>query len=296
MLSFVTDPFLGWTFQLSVGQAMAAGAISGFIGGGVMTGSLSGAFNGAIFGAFSGGLAKGIGLSKLRDFGRAMAHGVTQAALSKGQGGTYRSGFWAGFMSSYLPAEDFAKSNEGQAVASAVVGGTASVLGGGKFENGAMSGAFVYLFNHAAKSRRAIRERQKRATEIRKMWEEIMSQNDPGLIPLLLPASTAPFHRTDPYGQMRRANSVNLIRAGAFGSQAGFYSGVLIGSGAPVAGSYVYREATIFVLSNPVRATAISGGVGSSIEGGLPYSGGGLLEAFGTGISLSPYAISTHTK
>lgn len=32
-------------------------------------------------------------------------------------------------------------------IASAVVGGTASVLGGGKFENGAATGAFGYLFN-----------------------------------------------------------------------------------------------------------------------------------------------------
>jgi RHS repeat-associated protein len=35
----------------------------------------------------------------------------------------------------------------GGTVASAVIGGTASVLGGGKFENGAMTGAFGYLFN-----------------------------------------------------------------------------------------------------------------------------------------------------
>jgi len=32
-------------------------------------------------------------------------------------------------------------------VASAIVGGTASLLGGGKFANGAFSGAFVHLFN-----------------------------------------------------------------------------------------------------------------------------------------------------
>ena len=30
----------------------------------------------------------------------------------------------------------------------AVVGGTASALGGGKFSNGAVSGAFVHMFNH----------------------------------------------------------------------------------------------------------------------------------------------------
>ncbi len=33
-------------------------------------------------------------------------------------------------------------------VITAIGGGTASLLGGGKFANGAFSGAFVYLFNH----------------------------------------------------------------------------------------------------------------------------------------------------
>ena len=33
-------------------------------------------------------------------------------------------------------------------VVTAIGGGTASLLGGGKFANGAFSGAFVYLFNH----------------------------------------------------------------------------------------------------------------------------------------------------
>ena len=40
----------------------------------------------------------------------------------------------------------------------AVVGGTASALGGGKFANGAMSGAFVHLFNHEYKD--ALRTKQ----------------------------------------------------------------------------------------------------------------------------------------
>jgi len=38
----------------------------------------------------------------------------------------------------------------GGTVASATVGGVGSVLGGGKFENGAVTGAFGYLFNQAA--------------------------------------------------------------------------------------------------------------------------------------------------
>ena len=40
----------------------------------------------------------------------------------------------------------------------AVVGGTASVLGGGKFANGAMSGAFMHLFNYEYKD--ALRAKQ----------------------------------------------------------------------------------------------------------------------------------------
>jgi len=35
----------------------------------------------------------------------------------------------------------------GRAVAGAIIGGTASVIGGGKFENGAVTGAFGYLFS-----------------------------------------------------------------------------------------------------------------------------------------------------
>lgn len=37
-------------------------------------------------------------------------------------------------------------------IASAVIGGTASVIGGGKFANGAVTGAFGYLFNEVAHS------------------------------------------------------------------------------------------------------------------------------------------------
>jgi hypothetical protein len=35
-------------------------------------------------------------------------------------------------------------------ILSAVIGGTAEALGGGKFSNGAVTGAFVYLLNHAS--------------------------------------------------------------------------------------------------------------------------------------------------
>ncbi|MBD0332539.1 MAG: hypothetical protein ICV66_07775, partial [Chitinophagaceae bacterium] len=38
--------------------------------------------------------------------------------------------------------------SQGQVVVSALIAGTASKLGGGKFANGAASGAFIQLYNH----------------------------------------------------------------------------------------------------------------------------------------------------
>jgi hypothetical protein len=52
-------------------------------------------------------------------------------------------------------------------IISAVVGGTASVLGGGKFANGAQTGAFSYLFNELASAKRA--EGQAIAARMRRM-------------------------------------------------------------------------------------------------------------------------------
>ncbi|MFV0377408.1 MAG: T6SS effector amidase Tae4 family protein [Mangrovibacterium sp.] len=42
------------------------------------------------------------------------------------------------------------QTTSGQLVTAAVVGGTASELGGGKFANGAVTGAYTMLFNHIA--------------------------------------------------------------------------------------------------------------------------------------------------
>ena len=42
------------------------------------------------------------------------------------------------------------QTTSGQLVTAAVVGGTASELGGGKFANGAVTGAYTMLFNHMA--------------------------------------------------------------------------------------------------------------------------------------------------
>jgi len=68
------------------------------------------------------------------------------------QGGTFRSGFASGFAASFFsPGTEIGGDGAGgftlRTTISGIVGGTASELGGGKFANGAISGAFVHMFN-----------------------------------------------------------------------------------------------------------------------------------------------------
>jgi len=144
--------------------AVVGGAVGGATSGAIMTGSLSGAMKGAVFGGISGGVAFGVaelaGSHSASFFeaakqgnwaqagGKAVLHGITRAVITKAQGGRYSSGFWSGFASSR-----FSVGSEGyggftsRTVIMGVVGGTTSRLTGGNFANGAVSGAFVHMFN-----------------------------------------------------------------------------------------------------------------------------------------------------
>ena len=146
------------------GGAILAGAVSG----GIMTGSWQGALQGAIFGAVGAGFAAGIGNAFQKviphganlinnakygaQFLKAASHGLSRAAISMVQGGTFKSGFASGFASSFFsPGTELGGDNAGgftlRTTIAGVVGGTASEIGGGKFSNGAVSGAFVHMFN-----------------------------------------------------------------------------------------------------------------------------------------------------
>ena len=148
----------------SIGAAINAGAygaiaVSGAVGGfaaGVSSGLLNGAslgdsmamgMQGAAYGAIGAVTAGYIGGIKSGMI-RASLHGITRAAISKAQGNTWHAGFWSGFASSALaPVAGSARTFEGKVAMSAIVGGTASELGGGKFANGAVTGAFVMMYN-----------------------------------------------------------------------------------------------------------------------------------------------------
>jgi hypothetical protein len=126
----------------SVGDAFRAGLIGGAIGG--ATGAVSYGI-GEVFGSYGQyGIAG--------EVGRAAAHGAVGGAIAEVQGGDFRHGFYGSFAGSFVGGA-LRITGEGRGVyaanivISAVVGGTASALGGGKFANGAMTAAFQYMAN-----------------------------------------------------------------------------------------------------------------------------------------------------
>ena len=152
--------------QGSLASVVATGALAGAAGGAIMTGTLKGALKGALFGAVSAGVAYGIGgalghgggsifakgFKPVKGIVKALSHGLSRGIIARAQGGTFRSGFASGFAASFFSPGTTLGGNgaEGftlRTTVAAVVGGTASEIGGGKFANGAISGAFVHMFN-----------------------------------------------------------------------------------------------------------------------------------------------------
>jgi RHS repeat-associated protein len=150
------------TFAGAIVAGAGAGFGSGFAGSLLNGGSLGDAFKagaiGAVLGGITGGLTHGIGtlaqgLKIEGSVAHHAAHGLVQGAANEAASGEFGHGFYSGFFSSYAAgpiARTIGGGAPGQTIAAAIVGGTVSALGGGKFANGAISGAMTYLFNHAA--------------------------------------------------------------------------------------------------------------------------------------------------
>ncbi|RLA13394.1 MAG: hypothetical protein DRQ59_05405, partial [Gammaproteobacteria bacterium] len=139
--------------------ALESGFAAGFAGGYVSGGDLSSAFIGGIFGAISAGVANEIAALKWGVVGASAAHGLTQGAISSVRGGRFQDGFLSGFAGHAIsPLAKKIPGGEPSAIAArttiaAVAGGVVAKLGGGKFENGAVTGAFVHLFNYESSAR-----------------------------------------------------------------------------------------------------------------------------------------------
>jgi len=83
------------------------------------------------------------------DASKFIAHGLVGGLVSELRSNNFASGFLAGGLSSLSPLRIGQVSLDGELIErqAEALGGIGSVLGGGKFEDGAQTGAFGYLFN-----------------------------------------------------------------------------------------------------------------------------------------------------
>ena len=77
---------------------------------------------------------------------RAIAHGVFRGSIASIRGGNFRNGFLSAFVSTMSGMVQVGKGWT-QGAFQALVGGTTSVISGGKFMNGAVSAASTWIFN-----------------------------------------------------------------------------------------------------------------------------------------------------
>lgn len=104
---------------------------------------------GGLLGGVSGAIAGAIGyyanayknLEHIR-LAKAMAHGARGGIVNLAKGDNLSAGFLSGLSGSYF---------EGSLIAASLAGGTVSVLGGGKFESGAITGAVISIIASLAK-------------------------------------------------------------------------------------------------------------------------------------------------
>jgi len=129
------------------------------IAGGILAGPIGvflvsaayGDIKGGILGMMTAGMFGMVGELNLGPIAKVVAHGAvgaTGAMLQKG--GSWKSGFIsAAFTASLSRTKIFEEGKvESNVFKAAIIGGVGSRLGGGKFANGAVTGAFSRLFNH----------------------------------------------------------------------------------------------------------------------------------------------------
>jgi RHS repeat-associated protein len=130
--------------------AAVGGFISGFNSSLLNGGSIGDAFRNGVIGAAEGfAMAYIGGEAGLGYVGTAAADGAIQGAADEAEGGQFRNGFYSGFAGALFSAGTTGQGNWYLGLAeSAVAGGTVSVIGGGKFANGAETAAFTYVVDN----------------------------------------------------------------------------------------------------------------------------------------------------
>jgi len=130
---------------------LLGGSFAGAVATGGITGGISSGWDGVGPGMLSGGLFYGAGfVGEELSLARVGAHAVAGCIGASASGGDCGSGALSAGFAQFAGPRLPNLGDYGNAIARAILGGTASVLGGGKFESGAMTGAFGYLFNEMA--------------------------------------------------------------------------------------------------------------------------------------------------
>lgn len=156
------------TFWGAVASGAAAGFGAAFTQGVVNGGSIGDAFKsglqGAAWGAVSAGLTFQIAhgtdffsperltANKELYVVKGIMHGIAQGGIAEARGGEFRQGFASAVFSEIAldGADGLGLGGGSQILVGTIVGGTSSVISGGKFANGALTGAFIAIYNHGA--------------------------------------------------------------------------------------------------------------------------------------------------
>jgi RHS repeat-associated protein len=186
-LAILAGTLLGPGGALAFENAALAAATAGFAAGAISTGTWEGAFMGMASGMlfYGAGVVSGQGYLNLApdSFGRVLVHAGAGCINARLSGGSCATGAaTAGFTKAAGMYSGDAGGRELNTFKYAIIGGTASVIGGGKFANGAVTGAFQYLFN--AEGEKAREERMRRLqgpglNALRPYWEAIFGQDRP---------------------------------------------------------------------------------------------------------------------
>jgi hypothetical protein len=134
------------------------GAVTGGLGAALNGGNMGDVLRGAVIGGISGALTGSLHGSSM--FVNIAGHGIVGGASNVAMGGKFGDGFLSAAASAAAAQSGLASPDAGTigadlgiacrtAIAS-IAGGTGSVLGGGKFANGAVTGAMTHLLNAEA--------------------------------------------------------------------------------------------------------------------------------------------------
>lgn len=150
-VSIIATPAVGFLLSGALG-GMASGISGALLNGANVMVIAQSAIQGGVWGGIGAGVSNISGTIGTNVIKNMLAHSISQGFLEGIKGGNIKHGFMIGLISSAgasgISAFGRNWSVVGKTAANAVIAGTAAELGGGKFANGAITGAYVMLFNH----------------------------------------------------------------------------------------------------------------------------------------------------